>query len=258
VERILTPRIVAYLINLDRRPDRWNEFLAKSRSLELPISRFSAVDGHEISKSELRLPPAVAACWMSHQAVAEEFLDSGAEYCLVLEDDIDLNHKSIARLKNLWEKSLQDIDLLQIGFCVSHDRLSNRIRHSTQYRLVGLLYRFGLLRFTYFRRILRFIYGYEFCSLKQINQPVAAMTFELGTHAYIMSSKFAHAMLAFNYPVYLPADLAMMELTKTHEYNVFRLNRSLINQSDSPSSISNASANSLEKEISRLTSFRDS
>ena len=84
------------------------------------------------------------------------------------------------------------------------------------------------------------------------------MTFELGTHAYIMSSKFAHAVLSFNYPVYLPADLAMMELTKTKKYNVFRLNRSLIDQSDSPSSISNASSNVLEKEIARLTSSWDS
>jgi GR25 family glycosyltransferase involved in LPS biosynthesis len=195
---------------------------------------------------------------MSHQAVAEEFLNTGAEYCLVLEDDIDLNDKSVAGLKNLWEKSLKDIDLLQIGFCVSHNRLSNRIVHSTQYSLVELLYRFGLLKFSIFRNVLRLTYGYEFCDLRQIKQPVAAMTFELGTHAYIMSSKFAQAMCAFNHPVYLPADLAMMELTKTHQYKVFRLNRSLIDQSDSPSSISNASANTLEKKISQHISFRDS
>ncbi len=254
----MTSRVVAYLINLDRRPDRWNEFVGKSKELELPISRFSAVDGLEISKSELRLPPSVAACWMSHQAIAKEFLESGSEYCLVLEDDIDLNHRSITGLKNLWEKSIQNIDLLQIGFCVSHDQLSNRVRHSTQYRLVQLLYRFRLLKLTPFRRILKLIYGYEFRTLNQINQPVAVMTFELGTHAYIMSSKFAHAILSFNYPVYLPADLAMIELTKTNNYNVFRLNKSLIDQSDSPSSISNASSNVLEKEIARLTSSWDS
>jgi GR25 family glycosyltransferase involved in LPS biosynthesis len=250
----LTSRKVAHLINLDRRPDRWLEFVGKSKELELPISRFSAVDGLEISKSELRLPASVAACWMSHQAVAREFLETGADYCLVLEDDIDLNHNSIAGLKDLWEKSLQNIDLLQIGFCVSHDRLSNRVVHSTQYRIVELLHQFRLLKLTTFRRILKSVYGYEFLTLNQLNQPVAVMTFELGTHAYIMSSKFAHAILSFNFPVYLPADLAMMELTKTHKYRVFRLNKSLINQSDSPSSISNASSNALENEIARLVS----
>ena len=250
----MTSRKVAHLINLDRRPDRWLEFVGKSKELELPISRFSAVDGLEISKSELRLPPSVAACWMSHQAVAREFLETGADYCLVLEDDIDLNHKSIAGLKELWEKSLQNIDLLQIGFCVSHDRLSNRVVHSIQYRIVELLHQSRLLKLATFRRILKSVYGYEFFTLNQLNQPVAVLTFELGTHAYIMSSKFAHAILSFNFPVYLPADLAMMELTKTHNYKVFRLNKSLINQSDSPSSISNASSNALEYEIARLIS----
>jgi GR25 family glycosyltransferase involved in LPS biosynthesis len=191
---------------------------------------------------------------MSHQAVAREFLETGADYCLVLEDDIDLNHKSIAGLKDLWEKSFQNIDLLQIGFCVSHDRLSNRVVHSIQYRIVGLLHQFRLLKLATFRRILKSVYGYEFLTLSQLNQPVAVLTFELGTHAYIMSSKFAHAILSFNFPVYLPADLAMMELTKTHKYKVFRLNKSLINQSDSPSSISNASSNALEYEIARLIS----
>ena len=253
----MSSRKIAYLINLDRRPDRWYEFVEQSKELELPISRFSAVDGLEISKSELRLPPSVAACWMSHQAVAREFLETGAEYCLVMEDDIELNHTSIAGLKNLWEKSLQNIDLLQIGFCVSHHRLSNRVLHCTQYRMVEILYQFRLLKLTSFRRILKSIYGYEFLTLNDIDQPVAFKTFELGTHAYIMSSKFAHAILSFNYPVFLPADLAMMELTKTHKYNVFRLNRSLINQSDSPSSISNASSNALEKEIARLLSSWD-
>ena len=250
----MTSRKVAHLINLDRRPDRWYEFVGKSEELDLPISRFSAVDGLEISKSELRLPPSVAACWMSHQAVAREFLETGADYCLVLEDDIDLNHKSIAGLKDLWEKSLQNIDLLQIGFCVSHNRLSNRVVHSNQSRIVELLHQLRLLKLTTFRRILKSFYGYEFLTLNQINQPVAVMTFELGTHAYIMSSRFAHAILSFNFPVYLPADLAIMELTKTQKYRVFRLNKSLIDQSDSPSSISNASSNALENEIARLIS----
>jgi GR25 family glycosyltransferase involved in LPS biosynthesis len=254
LENILTSTRVSYLINLDRRPDRWQEFVDKSSELDLPISRFSAVDGLEISKTDLRLPSSVAACWMSHQAVAREMLASGAEHCLVLEDDIELNHASILGLTNLWKMSFQNIDLLQVGFCVNHHRLSNRVVHYRQSRLVELMHRSKLLNLDFTRRILKFIYGYEFRTLNQLNQPVAVMTFELGTHAYIMSSKFAHAILSFNFPVYLPADLALMELTKTDKYNVFRLNRSLINQSDSPSSISNASTNTFEKEIARLIS----
>jgi glycosyl transferase family 25 len=97
------PRLVAYLINLDRRPDRWNEFVKKSTGLGLPITRLAAVDGLLLSQEELKLPMPVAACWMSHQMVAEEFLNSGAEHCLVLEDDIDLDAKAILGLQNLWQ-----------------------------------------------------------------------------------------------------------------------------------------------------------
>ena len=85
---------VAFLINLDRRPDRWDEFTEKSSALEIPIERFSAVDGQDLAKSELRSPTSIAACWMSHQEVAKKFLESDAEYCLVLEDDLDLTQES--------------------------------------------------------------------------------------------------------------------------------------------------------------------
>jgi GR25 family glycosyltransferase involved in LPS biosynthesis len=258
MERILTSRKVAYLINLDRRSDRWQDFARKLSELDLPISRFSAVDGLEILKTELRLPSSVAACWMSHQAVAREFIKSGAEHCLVLEDDVDLSHESISGLKNLWQWNLHGIDLLQIGFCASQNKLSNRSIYGRQFRLVDLLYRSKLLNTKFFQLVLKLIYGYGFRGLKQLSLPVAVMTFELGTHAYIMSAKFADAVQSFNHPVYLPADLAMMELTKTGHFNVFRLSKSLINQSDSPSSISNASLNALENEIAQLSKNRSS
>jgi GR25 family glycosyltransferase involved in LPS biosynthesis len=250
----MKPRLVAYLINLDRRPDRWDKFVEKSTGLNLPITRLAAVDGLLLPQDKLKLPMPVAACWMSHQLVAKQFLQSGAEYCLVLEDDIDLDRKAILRLENLCQKEFKDLDLLQIGFCVSHDRLSNRVRYSTQCRLVKLMFHSKLLRLKVSRRFLESIYGYEFCVQKSLGQPVAMQTFELGTHAYVMSSKFAKAILSFNNPVYLPADLALMELAKTEKYSVFRLIESLINQNDSPSSISNASSNSLENEIAQLSS----
>ena len=60
-------------------------------------------------------------------------------------------------------------------------------------------------------------------------------------------------MVSFNRPVYLPADLAMMEIVETAEFQSFRLIRSLVDQSESPSSISNASANGLEMKISAMS-----
>lgn len=251
--RLETQAKVAYLINLDRRLDRWQEFIENSSGLDIPITRFSAVDSLKLSASDFRLPPAVTACWLSHQAVAREFLRSDADQCLVLEDDVELNQESIDALNRLWNTCIQGIDLLQVGFCIHHNRLSNRVVYSIQFLVVEVFARFKLLRFSTVRRILKSIYGYEFSYLRRIKMPVAETTFELGTHAYLISRNFAAAMISFNNPVHLPADLAMMEMVKTEKYRVARLNKSLIKQSDSPSSISNASSNALEMEISRIS-----
>jgi GR25 family glycosyltransferase involved in LPS biosynthesis len=243
---------VAFLINLDRRPDRWLEFNQSSSSLDIPIERFSAVDGLDLPKSELRTPSPVAACWMSHQEVAREFLEGEAEYCLVLEDDLALTKDSISALNQFWKQNFQNFDLLQIGFCVSNNQLSNRVFYNRQRHIVNILRKFELLSSPLTQRLLQNVYGYKICNLEKLNLSAAVNTFELGTHAYLISRRFAEMMVSFNRPVYLPADLAMMEIVKTGEFQSFRLIRSLIDQSASPSSISNASANSLEMKISDM------
>lgn len=243
---------ITFLINLDKRSDRWADFLKNSSKLHFPALRFSAVTAESLGLHELRLPSTVAACWKSHQGVAKAFLASDAEHCLVLEDDVHLTQAAIEALNQIWEKSFQGIDLLQLGFCVHNNRLANRTSYRLQRRIIGLTKSFRMLSLSVIRKLLSALYGYEFLFLEQISQPVAQNTFELGTHAYVMSRNLAEVMVQFNDPVYLPADLALMELANTKKFNSLRLVTSLVDQTDSPSSIANASANSLEKEISRI------
>jgi GR25 family glycosyltransferase involved in LPS biosynthesis len=243
---------ITFLINLDKRSDRWADFLENSAELHFPTLRFSAVTAESLSLDELRLPSTVAACWKSHQGVAKAFLESDAEHCLVLEDDVHLTHPAIQALNHIWEQSFQGIDLLQVGFCVHNNQLANRSSYRLQIKLIGLAKSFRMLNLPVTRKFLSSLYGYEFFFLEQISHPVARNTFELGTHAYVMSRNFAETMIQFNNPVYLPADLALMELANTKKFDSLRLVTSLVDQTDSPSSIANASANSLEEEISRI------
>ncbi len=243
---------ITFLINLDKRTDRWTDFLKNSSELHFPTLRFSAVTAESLGLSELRLPSTVAACWKSHQGVAKAFLESDAEHCLVLEDDVHLTQAAIEALNQIWEKSFQGIDLFQVGFCVHNNRLSNRSSYRLQSRLIGLVRSFRMLNFSLTRKFLSAFYGYEFFFHEQLSQTVAQNTFELGTHAYVMSRNFAEAIVEFNDPVYLPADLALMELANTKKFNSLRLVTSLVGQTDSPSSIANASTNPLEKEILRI------
>lgn len=245
---------VAYVINLDRRPDRWVQFLDNSSLIKIPIVRFPAVDGFNLPKSVLRSPAPIVACWMSHQAVAKEFLSTDADHCLILEDDIDIRTIDAELLEQLWSRDFNGIDLLQVGFCIHQNRLFNRAMHSVQVSAVETLARLRILKFAFSQRFLKERYGYKFEYLPNLEVVVAVNTFELGTHAYIISRNFAKAMISFNDPVYLPADLALMELVRTEHYRGARLTRSLVGQSDSPSSISNASSNVLESELSKITS----
>lgn len=242
---------VAFLINLDRRNDRWSEFQMKSVDLEIPVQRFSAVDAQRLDLAGQRIPETVAACWMSHQEVAKKFLESSAEYCLILEDDVNLTDYSVRSLNKLWRSDLEKIDLLQVGFCVHSNRLSNRKNYKMQVAILKLLSYSNLIRIPIVVKILKSFYGYGFKHLERLNTITASMTFELGTHAYFISRNFAEAMIYFNSPVHLPADLAMMELANTQAFNSYRLVQNVIDQTDSPSSISNASANPLENLISK-------
>lgn len=241
---------VAFLINLDRRSDRWTKFQEDSANLKFPVLRFSAVDAQQLDLAEQRTPGSVAACWMSHQEVAKKFLESSAKFCLILEDDVKLTNYSVKSLNKLWRSNFDNIDLLQVGYCIHANRLSNRMNYRTQVILVKMLKCLRVLDVQVVMKQLRKLYGYSFSHLESLNSITACMTFELGTHAYFISRDFAETMIHFNSPVYLPADLAMMELAHTHAFLSYRLIGNIVEQSDSPSSISNASESPLEKLIS--------
>jgi GR25 family glycosyltransferase involved in LPS biosynthesis len=249
---------ISFLINLDKRPDRWNYFIKNSANLKFKVTRFSAVDAENLDARSLKLPPPVVACWTSHQEVARTFLSSSAKYCLILEDDISLTTESTSKLNKLWECDLEGVDLLQVGFCIHANRLANRANYKVQRCFVRILSLLGFLDLKIIQKRISKIYGYDFSKLKLVDLIVANSTFELGTHAYLISRKFAEAMLQFNTPVYLPADLAIMELAQSGYFNSFRLLESLVGQTDSPSSIPTAASNILEKRIQKMSLDYDS
>lgn len=81
------------LINLERRPDRLAFMAAQLDALGLPFERIDAVDGRAIDLGPpTKLVTGVErACGLSHRKAWRRLLESGAERCLVLEDDILLS-----------------------------------------------------------------------------------------------------------------------------------------------------------------------
>ncbi len=114
-----------YVINLDRRQDRWNELLKEEPYLKDNVERVSAVDGktlqlntyiYELFKNNVfDWKKSVIGCSLSHLFVWSKILKEKGDYFLILEDDVRFNKNWI----NDWDKYLEyipkDADLLYLG-----------------------------------------------------------------------------------------------------------------------------------------------
>lgn len=90
-----------YVINLDRSTDRWQAIESGFRGQPLRLIRVPAVDGKTLSLPNLSYSsfwtqikdgkeamPSMIATYISHINAIRAFLDSGAEYGLICEDDV--------------------------------------------------------------------------------------------------------------------------------------------------------------------------
>ena len=120
----MTPLI--YVINLDRDVERMASIRANLEALGLPFERLSAVMGKDVPEWEklvdlptyawrnrLDTPRAgEIGCYLSHLKAMETFLRTGAPWCVVLEDDVEVLPACVDVLRVLSEKD--DWDLVKL------------------------------------------------------------------------------------------------------------------------------------------------
>jgi len=133
-------KIPKYVINLDKRTDRWKHFESQPGLPDFQnIRRYSAVDGNALNidndkrvslfthlnilRGERRSHWDIntkggIGCYMSHVNIWEEFQNSQYEVALVMEDDIILSKDSANTLKTWIKESkvMQNTDLWD--FCI--------------------------------------------------------------------------------------------------------------------------------------------
>lgn len=99
--------IRVYLINLDRAPERLAEMTERLQAIGLSFERVPAIDGRgiDLATADRRrvderryvrchgkvLNPNEVGCYWSHVRAIETFLASGAEFGLILEDDVSFD-----------------------------------------------------------------------------------------------------------------------------------------------------------------------
>jgi GR25 family glycosyltransferase involved in LPS biosynthesis len=114
-----------FVINLDRRKDRWEIFLTESKNIGIPYTRFSAIDGQKLSPNDqlqrifegndYYMRRGMVACALSHMKLWTELVYSSYDYYLILEDDITFVPDFAKKLNHVLEKLPEKWDLCYIG-----------------------------------------------------------------------------------------------------------------------------------------------
>jgi hypothetical protein len=226
--------MIAFVINLDSRKDRWDSVLSQRDLLSMPLNRISAVTTEQLSDRDVQYAaPGVAATWLSHKKAAREFLATDHQYALILEDDFQLvkplEFPTIEWLSN------NNVDFLQIGFL-----------HVTKWESIDIAFinfRDLALRFLRFvARFSRFINRRFSPKLLIRELPTSSLSLvptdiRPGGHCYLISRNFAASMQELNNPIIFSADELFVSISRMRVFGMLRFRRSKVRQNDLPSSV---------------------
>lgn len=224
-----------FVINLKQRTDRWGSVISESLKNKLDLTRVDAVVAGSIDASDcMYMPPGVVATWRSHQSVFREFLSSSDPYCLILEDDFIVPRMS-HKLRTTLQEGYPSFDFIQVGFLITSRIEYIDFKLQNWFDILKKLLSFeffGLGRIGYFSNKLTIS--------EQISVPSELVLNDIraGGHAYIISRRFAEAGLKMNDPVFFSTDGVFMALGKSRSFKMARFRKSLINQTNSPTSVS--------------------
>ena len=95
--KVVPKSVGAFVINLDRSPERLAYVMPQVKALGFPVKRVVGIDGKKLSESEienvtnnstLAKEKGTIGCTLSHMKAWREFLESNYEYAVIFEDDV--------------------------------------------------------------------------------------------------------------------------------------------------------------------------
>lgn len=118
-------KVLTYLINLDGSDERLSRAVSQLDAVNWPYERFSAYDGRSKTLSDFAdyddqltqtllgrsLLNAEIGCYLSHVGCVEKFLQSDADYLVILEDDMKISSDFSEKLNFVLEKLHEQKDL---------------------------------------------------------------------------------------------------------------------------------------------------
>ena len=137
-----TPQMTAYIINMDKNKERWNQVIQNynnSDMTELKLQRYSAVVGKDVNVNNWLTPFAMVeleqvernkyrlyhyqltmggvGCFLSHYNLMKQLIDdSNNDYYFILEDDIVFSKDTYNIVKKSILNAPPDWDMLSYGY----------------------------------------------------------------------------------------------------------------------------------------------
>jgi len=104
-----------YVINLDRRPDRYKSFLKEIEKFSITeVERFPAVDGATIMSNDISLLAGELGVLESHLCIIQKCKKNGFNNVLILEDDVYFTEE-ILKLDDYMSMVPSDWDFIYFG-----------------------------------------------------------------------------------------------------------------------------------------------
>jgi GR25 family glycosyltransferase involved in LPS biosynthesis len=175
------------------------------------------------------------------------FLESGDEYCVILEDDVLFINEGVEFLNKLISTRVSGIDILQFGYVAVNGNLDSgykdgyfrvkaRLNRSFKVAILAIVKKVGRLE-SIKRRLERTNRILQILELNEeklgLKSPIVE-GFEAGTHCYLVGRKAAIALLNYNKPMLMVADLSLIVLSVAKNLLITRTTQSYATQDDSP------------------------
>lgn len=78
-----------YCLNLDSRPDRWQQSQQEFQKHDLTVDRVSAINGHKLNINLPGVKPGAMGCSLSHQLAIRMARQNRYNSVMILEDDVE-------------------------------------------------------------------------------------------------------------------------------------------------------------------------
>lgn len=118
-------KIKTIVVNLDRRPDRWEAFKQQQNAHWMNYERYSAVDGEKLLPNEqlqrifdnndYNMRKGMVGCAMSHIDLCIQLLKSEYDAYCILEDDLEFVPEFQTKFKYVYSQLPKDWDMVYLG-----------------------------------------------------------------------------------------------------------------------------------------------